>query len=99
MRLTPLKTGGGTTETPAEIPQLVETNSMTTGLGAARNAEQAKGFCVLSGALARRVLELLEGVIGSAAARTGGARQTGAVSTAVRITWRNEIEAARMPCL
>src|ERR1700716_3124029 len=86
IRLTPMKTGGVTTETAPDIPQLVETNSMTTGLGAARNAEQANGLCVLSGALARQVMELLKGVIGSASATTVSARQTDAKSAAVRIT-------------
>src|SRR5258705_1622209 len=97
MRLTPMKTRGVTTETAPVIPQLVETNSMTTGLGAARNAEQANGLCVLSGALARQVMELLKGVIGSAAARTVPARQTDAASAAVRITWRSGVD--RLPCL
>src|SRR4030081_907021 len=86
IRLTPMKTGGVTTETAPDIPQLVETNSMTTGLGAARNAEQANGLCVLSGALARQVMELLKGVIGSASATTVSATQTDSKSAAVRIT-------------
>jgi hypothetical protein len=42
-------------------------------------------------------MELLKGVIGSAAARTVSARQTDAASAAVRITWRSEVD--RMPCL
>src|SRR4051794_6617178 len=99
MRLTPMKTGGVTTETAPVIPQLVETNSITMGFGAARKAEQAKGFCVLSGALARQVMELLNGVIGSAAARTVPARQRDAASAAVRIAWGSEVTAARIPCL
>jgi hypothetical protein len=44
-------------------------------------------------------MELLKGVIGSAAATTVSARQTDAASAAVRITWRSEVDAARMPCL
>src|SRR3981189_1873917 len=99
MRLTPMKTGGVTTETAPVIPQLVETNSMTTGLGAARNAEQANGLCVLSGALARQVMELLKGVTGSAAATTVPARQTDAASAAGPITWRSAGEAAPTPRL
>src|SRR5258705_13174130 len=90
MRLTPMKTRGVTTETAPVIPQLVETNSMTTGLGAARNAEQANGLCVLSGALARQVMELLKGVIGSAGAPTLPAGETGAASAAGPVTWRSE---------
>src|SRR6478672_8800357 len=93
MRLTPMKTGGVTTETAPEIAQLVETNSMTTGFGVARKAVHAKGFCVLSGALARHVIVLLKGVsgaAGSAQARTVSPTQRGAASAAVRTTWRND---------
>src|SRR5258705_3301068 len=99
MRLTPMKTRGVTTETAPVIPQLVETNSMTTGLGAARNAEQANGLCVLSGALARQVMELLKGVIGSAGARTVFARETEPASPCGGITRRNAGDPNALPCM
>src|SRR5258705_9359456 len=97
MRLTPMKTRGVTTETAPVIPQLVETNSMTTGLGAARNAEQANGLCVLSGALARQVMELLKGVIGSAVATAVPGRQTEAARRAGPITLGSEVDRIPFP--
>jgi hypothetical protein len=39
-----MNTGGVTAETAPEIPQLVDTNSMTIGFGVARKAVHAKGF-------------------------------------------------------
>jgi hypothetical protein len=72
---------------------------MTTGFGVATKAEHAKGFCVLSGALARQVMDVVNGVsgaVGSAAAGTVPARQKGAASVAVRTTWPSKVDAARM---